>query len=224
MQLTKLTACVLCALGVNLAVHAEKISLFAISQGEAAPSNEQLEDLGCAAELSGSIIGQQGSGKIIQAERFSVYSCRQSVLTSAQKLRSFEASFAPTGHLTAFEGSTRDDTAASLSALGSQASIVVKISHYNNLDPVTREGDLAQINALASQRPNTWSDDGLFNISSALGAQRPDELVILHYASDEAGAAFRKNNKDVLPLIGAFNKSHLDGFVYLNVRADEPEK
>lgn len=181
----------------------------------------RLEVQGCGNWRRGAVTGTRGNLKVGSPDRFVLLLCSRDVLDSAAHRRALAPLLALEGRVRAVEGPIlqRGDEDGSGDAQKGRA-YVIKISRYRNLDPDRRESDLAEINALADERADSWKTEALVRGASAVGMPTPDEVVVIHYETPEQGKAFRRRNPDILERIGAFNGEHLLEFVYISATVD----
>ncbi len=179
----------------------------------------RLQTQGCSIELAGTIIAEDGDIDLFTPDRFLYLECQSAVLGSKKRQMVFEPLIQLSSDTAFFEGALLPVTQEESEGV-SQRSYILKISHYNNLDPAQRDRDLAAIGESLEGRADIYINQADISVSEAYGTKTPDEAVILYYKSAEAGERFRAANKPILKKIGAFNKNHLGDYVYYVAKPD----
>lgn len=181
-----------------------------------------LEDQGCTLWRRGSVAGTQGNLGIGAPDRFVLLACTSEVLDSARHRQVLAPILGAGKDVRAVEGPILyrkgDETER---ATEDKRAYVLKISHYNNLDPDGRDRALDKINALAAERVDAWKTEAFVAGLRAVGMTTPDEVVVIHYDDPQQGERFRRRNPDILEQIGAFNRKHLSEFTYISAAPDQ---
>ncbi|MEP3244514.1 MAG: hypothetical protein ABJN40_15360 [Sneathiella sp.] len=174
---------------------------------------------GCSIQLAGTILAEDGNIDLFTPDRFLYLECQSAVLGSKNRQTVFEPLIQLSSDTAFFEGALLP-VKQTVSADTGQRSYILKISHYNNLDPAQRDRDLTAIGESLEGRADIYTNQADISVSEAYGARTPDEAVIIYYDSPEAGERFRAANKPILKKIGAFNKNHLEDYVYYVAKPD----
>ncbi|MBS9716476.1 hypothetical protein ACFFUT_15755 [Pseudohalocynthiibacter aestuariivivens] len=174
-----------------------------------------IENLKCSLEREGNIMMQQGNLDLELPNRFAILSCEQPILQISGSRAQLADLYPGAQEIAVFEGrlvwNPEDDASSSVA----DRQYILKLSHYNNTDPDQRYGDQVALSAAGSTREDHWATEGFLSVHSARGIPTPDEIVVIHYDSPEAGDRFRDTNQDILEQVGAFNRAHLTEFTYL---------
>ncbi|MCZ6589394.1 MAG: hypothetical protein O7B24_15775 [Alphaproteobacteria bacterium] len=191
------------------------VGLFKIDPGAATNVDQQkISDLGCQTRRAGAIVGEQGDIDVKRPNHFIFLACEHSLLSAAAK-REVLSGLIPEGEVLAFlEGALTDNPDNDSSSAATDREYILKISHYNNRDTDRREQDLERIMQAVEPDPDRFIDESFIAVNRSMGMPTPDEVVILFYESPERADRFRKNNRDILRDVGAFNKAHLNDFIY----------
>lgn len=171
--------------------------------------------LGCTIKRQGLIKGMQGKLDIGQPNIYLLLSCDGSLLTDIGKHAIFNSIAGKMMADITFEGPIVDfpNTVGNGEVEGRE--YILKISHYNNKDIDGRSISLANIDRRTSKLPDTYITETFMGVTHSSGILTPDEVVVIYYDSPEHAGRFRKNNNEVLELIGDFNNKHVSEFVYL---------
>lgn len=232
MMFTKsvLVAAVLTACSFSNSALAEPIGLVGMfyaektsTQQAAMISLEQgLKSQGCLLRREGRIFGANGGYKIAAVNRFFYLECENSLLSQLPSNNWIDKMNQRVENLAIFEGVVRFSGSASASLPGNRRSYILKLSDYNNINPQKRNADLARLDQMVQVRKNKYTLEAQLDISAAYGMRRPDEVVLIHYPSEEAGAKFRNNdsNADIMAGIGNFNRDHLIQFIYFSAASN----
>ncbi|MCZ6508960.1 MAG: hypothetical protein O7A62_00070 [Alphaproteobacteria bacterium] len=191
------------------------VGLFKIDPGAATNVDQQkISDLGCQTRRAGAIVGEKGDIDVKRPNHFIFLACEHSLLSAAAK-REVLSGLIPEGEVLAFlEGALTDNPDNDSSSAATDREYILKISHYNNRDTDRREQDLERIMQAVEPDPDRFIDESFIAVNRSMGMPTPDEVVILFYESPERADRFRKNNRDILRDVGAFNKAHLNDFIY----------
>lgn len=171
--------------------------------------------LGCKLKRHGVILGMQGKLDVGQPNLYLLLSCDGSLLTDISKHALFNSIAENTMADVILEGPIIDfpNTIGDGKIVGRE--YILKVSHYNNTDIDGRSKSLANIDRRTSKLSDKYITESFIGVTHASGMSTPDEVVIIYYDSPEHGDCFRKNNSEVLGLIGEFNNRHVSEFTYL---------
>ena len=169
-----------------------------------------LAEHGCSILREGPLSGTRGPLNIPESDRFLLLGCKSSLLAGHGNA-AFD-SLAPHAEASLLleGGSTWSDGDSAIA----QRVYTIKLSQFNNTMPEQRDQDLASIGSEAASRPHAWSNELVIAVDRAWGIPKPDDVTVLYYRSPEDAKTFRKQNKDILEQVGAFNKAHLNSYVY----------
>ena len=73
---------------------------------------------------------------------------------------------------------------------------------------------IAQEHLTATPLPPQMAD--VVDVPDQVGFFETDDVTVLYYDSPDDAKAFREQNPDLMERIGAFNKTHVTDFVYVN--------
>lgn len=173
-----------------------------------------LTNQGCHIKLEGSVVMEQGDIDLPTPNRFIYAECEQPVLGSDKHQSLFDPLKSVAEDMALFEGPVQHPEGGNSASRVLDRSYIAKVSYYNNKDPMARDMDLKAIGKSLQGRENIYRAEAEIAVTDAYGAKTPDEAVMIFYDSPEQGDQFRANNKSILKNIGAFNKSHLEDFIY----------
>ncbi len=193
------------------------------SQGSDAANidNQKISDLNCQVRRKGIIVGENGDINIAKPNRFIFLACAGSLLSDAAKRNVLTSLISNSKMVAILEGALNDAPGLKGASAVADRHYILKVSHYNNRNTDARERDLARIMAAVQPKADRFIDEASIVVNRSLGIPTPNEVVILFYASPKMGNQFRKNNPDVLNKIGAFNKAHLNDFIYYGAKVTE---
>jgi hypothetical protein len=179
------------------------------------------ELLGCDVLRTGRIVGQDGDIGLPKPGVFVMLACSESVLGPSgagsgegNQITLLDELIDGARRIALFEGGLASAEPQATGAEISGRQYIVKISMNNNTDSVVRQRELTEIGGRVAEREDRYSPEAAIDVSRAVGAQRPDEVLLLYYDSPEAGDRFRSNNPDIMQAISQFNSRHVDSFVY----------
>ena len=169
---------------------------------------------GCEILREGPILAEDGDIGLDQPNRFIYMTCTSSLLDHTDGRALISELNQDLEYMIAVEGTSILHDKISFEKTATARSYILKISHYNNGNPVQRDGDLSTLEDLVHPRINTYKTEAFVGITKAYGIPTPDEAVIIYYDSPDAGNRFRENNPDILEKIANFNDKHLNDFIY----------
>lgn len=175
----------------------------------------KVASLGCELKREGMIGGAQGEIGIDQPNRFVILTCEGSLLTNTSKRAAFNSLAGNVKANVILEGPIVDLPNSVGDGDVEGREYILKISHYNNKDIGGRSKSLANIDHRISTLSDKYITESFIGVTHASGMLTPDEAVIIYYDSKEQGERFRRNNSEILGLIGDFNNEHVNEFVYL---------
>lgn len=179
------------------------------------------EENGCQVRRAGIIETQLGDIGLDQPSQFVFLACRDGLLSTPDRKKVLTGLQGSPRMLAILEGSLQDLDALANEPGLSTRQYILKISHYNNLDIEARDRDLREIGRLTTKRDDQYTNESYVGVTHAMGMPTPDEVVVISYQSPDHGARFRKNNPDIMALIGTFNKRHLGETIYYSGKALE---
>ncbi|NKB55995.1 MAG: hypothetical protein GKS00_06640 [Alphaproteobacteria bacterium] len=168
----------------------------------------------CTLWRQGTVSSARGPLHIGSPNQFAVFSCTKPVVSDIERRTTLASLFTNAPHISVLEGPM--ERQHNVAENRSTRAYVIKVSHYNNVDPNGRDIDLAKINGAAARYPDSWSNEAVISVQSAIGMARPDDVTILYYDSAQQAVRFRKNAPAILKRIGAFNRRHLVSFTYVS--------
>lgn len=181
----------------------------------------RLEGRGCQIHLEGAVLGEDGDVDLTEPNRFLYLECEQTVLGSKERQKLFQPLKSVITDLAVFEGPIhRPENGKSVSKI-TDRSYIVKVSYYNNQDPLGRDNDLKEIEKNLEGLENIYRSEAEIAVTEAYGAKTPDEAVLIYYDTPEQGEKFRSSNKKILKMIGAFNEKHLESYIYYIAKAGD---
>lgn len=192
------------------------LGLYKANEPIAATVNKELAgSLGCTVRREGTIAAKQGNMRIDVPNRFVLMACEAPLLRDPEAPEALAGLVKSAALQAAFEGQLMDlDTSAGEENV-SQRQYILKLGNYNNQDPTSRAVEAAAIGKMVENLPDRYTAEASVEVHRAYGMRTPDEVVVLSYQTPAAGDRFRDNNQSVLEAVGAFNKKHLESFVYL---------
>lgn len=152
--------------------------------------------------------------KNINASRFGLMACKSSVFSNLVAGGHYKTLSNVVDNLR-MVGGMLNIMPGEKSNLSPTSEYIIKVSYYNNLDVEARNADLMAIGQKGAQISNTWTNDAILTPTASMGLIRPDELTFIYYAETGQGEEFRKNNSNMMKVIGAFNRDHTVIFSYL---------
>ena len=201
--------------GATQAMSAQPVGILGLYEVEDAslPSfkKHNIKSLGCELRREGLIAAEKGDIDIDEPNRFVLLACETSLLGDINKRTKLQDILSQGRTLTILEGALSDE---SHDKNVPNREYVLKISHYNNENTEQREQDLEHLNNLVSVRPNHYKTESFIAVNKAIGMPTPDEAVVIYYDSTKDGEDFRKNNPDIMNLVGSFNKKHINDYIY----------
>ncbi len=208
----------------NSLTFAETISkgvLALINTDDAATYDSTLSDFetkvnaqGCRILREGPVLAEDGDIDLDQPNRFIYMTCSSSLLGHTDGRALISELNQDLEYVIAVEGTSILHDEISFEKTATARSYILKISHYNNSNPVQRDGDLSTLEDLVHPRADTYKTEAFVGVSKAYGIPTPDEAVVIYYDSPDAGNRFRENNPDILEKIADFNDKHLNDFIY----------
>lgn len=191
------------------------VGLFKIDPGAAANVDQQkITNLSCQIRRAGAVVGEQGDIDVERPNHFIFLACEHSLLSVAAKREVLSGLISEGEALAFLEGALTDNPDNDSSSDATDREYILKVSHYNNRDTDGREQDLERIMRAVGSDPDRFIDESFIALNRSVGMPTPDEVVILFYESSKRADRFRKNNPKILRDIGAFNKAHLNDFIY----------
>lgn len=191
------------------------LGLYKVETPEAVQFDEgKINSLGCQLKREGMIKAAQGSIGIDQPNRFLLLTCDGSILTDIGKHAMFNALAGNERATVILEGPIINPSKNNGNGKIEDREYILKISHYNNKNIDSRSMSLENLNDYTSTLAGKYIIESFIGVTHASGMQTPDEVVVIYYDSPEQGERFRKNNGDVIGMIGEFNAEHLREFVY----------
>ncbi len=175
----------------------------------------QVEKLNCTLRREGEILGMQGEYDLEPINHFFLLECESKVLTKKLDEIWISQLNKNTTNLSLLEGAFLTLDKKSMGSSGIKRAYILKLSKYRKLISKQRISDLSEIDELVKSREHKYTTEAYFQINDHFGVEQPDEVVVIHYDSQEAGNLFRSRNEDILTKIGEFNKEHLVQFKYL---------
>ncbi len=183
-------------------------------QAAKAKFKAQLDGKGCRVYLEGAVLAENGDIDLSEPNRFLYLECEHTVLGSKDRQDLFQSLKSVVNDLAIFEGPIyRPENGKSTSKIADR-SYIVKVSYYNNRDPLGRDNDLKDIGKSLEGLQNIYRSEAEISVTDAYGAKTPDEAVLIYYDTPEQGEKFRSSNKNILKMIGDFNKEHLESYIY----------
>ncbi len=174
---------------------------------------ENAEGRGCALQVEGNIVNANGNLDLPTTDRFVLVTCASALLHDAGGRAVFKDLRSASKGSVLFGGAMVGRK--NEGAFPQDGVYVFKVSEYTNRDSDKMDRDLKSLSAAAAKRPNAYATPATIEVSEATGFRTPDEVVVIHYPTAEAGPAFRKANEDIMKRIGAFNDEHISAYVYL---------
>ena len=170
---------------------------------------------GCAIRRHGKVAGTRGPLALPALDRFLLLRCEASLLGDPAGLAALET-LAPRGsELVVLEGGARWSEDPPDAAVAERA-YVIKLSRFNEAEPDAREADLAALGEDVAERPHAYVNEAVISVARSRGVDGTDDVTVLYYDSPDDAKAFREQNPDLMERIGAFNKTHVTDFVYVN--------
>ena len=182
---------------------------------------QKISDLDCHVRRIGIIVGENGDINIAKPNRFIFLACAGSLLSDSAKRNLLTSLISNSKMVAILEGALNDAPGLKGAGAVAERHYILKVSHYNNRDTDARERDLARIMAAVKPKANRFIDESFIAVNRTLGMPTLDEVVILFYGSPKSSKQFQKSNPDILTKIGAFNKAHLNDFIYYGAKVTE---
>ncbi|MBL4907321.1 MAG: hypothetical protein JKX94_07715 [Sneathiella sp.] len=174
----------------------------------------QLDANGCHIQREGMVVAENGDIDLSQPNQFLYVECVQPVLGSTDRQELFDPLKSVVSDLALLEGPVQRPEKGTPISDVTDRSYILKVSYYNNEDPLGRDKDLKLIGKSLEGVENIYRTEAEIAVTDAYGIKTPDEAILIYYDTLEQGEKFRSSNKQILKKIGAFNKSHLDAFIY----------
>lgn len=192
------------------------LGLYKANEPVAATVNKELAgNLGCTVRREGMIAAKQGNMRIDVPNRFVLMACEAPLLRDPKTPEVLAGLVESSVLQAAFEGNLTDLDTSNVEENVSQRQYILKLGNYNNQDPTARAVELAAIGKRVENLPDRYTTEASVEVHRAYGMRTPDEVVVLSYETAASGDRFRDSNQSVLEAVGAFNKKHLESFVYL---------
>ncbi len=182
---------------------------------------QKISDLKCHVRREGIIGGENGDINIAKPNRFVFLACDGSLLNDPARRKALTSLVSNSKTIAILEGALNDAPGLKGVSAVADRNYILKVSYYNNRDTDAREQDLARIMAAVKPKADAFVDEASIVVNRALGMPTPDEVVILFYGNPKMGNRFRENNPDILNEIGAFNKAHLNDYIYYGAKVTE---
>ena len=186
---------------------AEDVGILALYDRNEADAIEVLQEDGCRIQRKGALLARLGNLDLPEVDAYALLRCDRSVLREPAR------TLKDAGRAILLEGSFHQVEEAGQS--GADREYLIKVSVFNNTDPVGRSKDLKALQASVAPLPDKYRVESSLDITWASGISTPDEVTVLYYESPASGNRFRENNPAVLEAVGRFNKTHLVSWVYL---------
>lgn len=208
-------ACLTGAVLPETATAGESVGVLALHDRDRADVVQAFEEEGCEVSRQGALVARQGNLEVPQGRSFGVFLCDTSVLGDPDRAGRL---LARTGAGLLLEGAFEAFEEAGPRA--SDRQYLIKVSVYNNIDPVARQRDLGILQEKVIPLPDRYSIESAITVDRAFGLRTPDEVSVISYETPAAGERFREQNPGILEAVGRFNKTHLVSWVYLVATAD----
>lgn len=195
----------------------QAVAIFAMFEANTGKAHLHESVSGCTVARQGDIVKRQGNMELPDATRFALVSCDSEQL--GQKGYADQL-FAHADPVIMVEGGLKFLSENADAPGANKRSYIMKLSHYNNVDPKAREADFNALGKAVDGLADQYQAEAFVDVRRAVGMQTPDEVAAIYYDSPEAGNRFRENNGPILQKVGAFNKTHMDSFVYFYAKMD----
>lgn len=225
MKLSKLLSAtaITCGLLTSVPIQAKSIGLVGMYQLNAENNQKDIikniqintAKVGCQLQRDGKVIDNKGNYALKTINQFFVLVCDSEILASSVSKPWLTQLKQETENLALLEGEFAFINENSFTQSGIKRSYILKLSEFNNYDPVARHNDLDKLGNMVKSMDNRFTNESVIRVNEAYGMKRLDEVTVIYYDTPEAGMKFRQNNEDVLEQVGAFNLTHLTGFSYL---------
>ena len=166
----------------------------------------------CKPFRHGKIMAAKGSLQWGTADYFSIVACQSSLLSELEIKGHINSLKSIVNNLSIVEG---DLLQSPHKKLTTSVEYIIKISYFNNLNILSRNKALKDIERQASLINDAWIGDAILKPTASLGLITPDELTFLYYPKAGQGVIFRENNPVIMKEIGMFNHNHVERFTYL---------
>lgn len=201
------SAAVTLGASVSAASAAEDVGILALYGQDEVDAIEVLQEDGCRIQRKGALLARLGNLDLREVDAYALLRCDQSVLREPAR------ALKDAGRAILLEGSFHEVEEAGQNGEGRE--YLIKVSVFNNADPVGRSEDLKMLQASVAPLPDKYRVESSLDVARASGIGTPDEVTVLYYDSPASGNRFRENNPAVLEAVGRFNKTHLVSWVYL---------
>ena len=169
----------------------------------------------CSIMRNGDILDQKGKSLKIEANQYFIAKCDITALDKNTLLNWADELKKHVSNVVLLEGNMDIPNILASENKSSERSYIIKISHFNNLNPKQRNVDLKHLGELVSKVAPKYNVESQLHITNTYGMPSPNKITTIYYHSAAEGDNFRSNNRDILEKISNFNNDHIESFVYL---------